>query len=94
MREFVHFLTSAKLMNLATDPRVLFVVAVVVVIAILMRWKFVLLLIFSIGGVLAVIRYTKPEVGGGGVDFQMLLFAGGILAVAVVLIYFLFIKGD
>jgi hypothetical protein len=32
--------------------------------------------------------------GGGVVDKEMLYFVGGILAIAVVLIYFLFIKGD
>ncbi len=94
MKGIVDFLTSAKIMELATDPRVLFLVAVVFVIAVLMRWKLVLLLLFAIGGILAVVRYTSPGVGGGVVDRQMLLFVGGILAVAVVLIYFLFIKGD
>lgn len=93
MQGIVDFLTSAKLMDLATDPRVLFLSAVVFVIAVLMRWKLVLLLLFAVGGILAVVRYTHPAVGGG-VDQQMLIFIGGILAVAVVLIYFLFIKGD
>jgi len=94
MREIVDFLTSGKIMDLATDPRVLFLVAVVFVIAVLMRWKLILLLLFAVGGVLAVVSYTNPAAGGGVVDRQMLLFVGGVLAVAVVLIYFLFIKGD
>lgn len=94
MTEIVDFLTSAKIMELATDPRVLFLVAVVAIIAVLMRWKMVLLLLFAIGGVVAVVRFTRPGGGSGAVDTQMLLFVGGILAVAVILIYFLFIKGD
>ena len=94
MKEIVDFLTSAKLMELATDPRVLFMAAVVFIIAALFRLKLVLLLLFAIAGILAVIRYTSPSAGGGGVDKEMLYFVGGILAVAVVLIYFLFIKGD
>ncbi|HSL92016.1 MAG TPA: hypothetical protein VK863_05145 [Candidatus Limnocylindrales bacterium] len=94
MKGIAGFLTSAKIMDLATDPRVLFLVVVVAVIAVLMRWKLVLLLLFAIGGTLAVVRYTSPGVGEGVVDRQMLLFIGGILAVAVVLIYFLLIKGD
>jgi len=93
MQGFVEFLTSAKIMELATDPRVLFLIAVVIVIAVLMRWKLVLLLLFAVGGILAVVRYTHPATGEGGVDQQMLIFVGGILAVAVILIYFLFIKG-
>jgi hypothetical protein len=94
MKEIVDFLTSAKLMELATDPRVLFMAAVVFIIAALFRLKLVLLLLFAIAGILAVIRYTSPSAGGGVVDKEMLYFVGGILAVAVVLIYFLFIKGD
>ncbi len=94
MQGFVNFLTSAKIMDLATDPRVLLLIAMVFVIAVLMRWKLVLLLLFAVGGIFAVVRYTHPAAGGGAVDRQMLFFIGGILAVAVVLIYFLFIKGD
>lgn len=94
MREIVDFLTSAKISELAADPKVLVLVLVVAVVAVLMRWKLVLLLLFAIGGVLAVLHYTNPAVGGGGVDTQMGLFVGGIMVVAVILIYFLFIKGD
>jgi hypothetical protein len=81
-------------MDLATDPLVLFLVAVVFVIAALMRWKLILLLLFAVGAILAVVRFTHPGTGGDAFDLKMLLFVGGILAVAVVLIYFLFIKGD
>jgi hypothetical protein len=94
MQGIVDILTSARIMDLATDPRVLFLVAVVFVIAVLMRWKPVLLFLFAVGGILAVVRYTHPAGGGGAVDSQMLIFVGGILAVAVILIYYLFIKGD
>ena len=92
MAGFIEFLASTKIMHLATDPRVLFLVAVVVVIAALMRWKLLLLFIFAVGGILAVIRYTNPTSGAGALDTQLLTFVGGILAVAVILIYFLFIK--
>jgi hypothetical protein len=94
MGEILDFLTSAKIMELATDPRVLFLAAVVFIAAVLLRSKFVLLLLFAVGGVLAVIRYSNLDAGTAGMDKQMLIFVGGILAVAVVLIYFLFIRGD
>jgi hypothetical protein len=94
MKEIIDFLLSARIMELATDPRVLFATAVVFVIAVLMRWKFVLLFLLGTGAILAVVRYTNPGAGGGPGDQQMLVFIGGVLAVAVVLIYFLFIKGD
>ncbi|MBI5577505.1 MAG: hypothetical protein HY896_14230 [Deltaproteobacteria bacterium] len=94
MGELLDFLTSAKLMDLATDPRVLFLAAVVFIAAVLLRSKFVLLLLFAVGGVLAVIRYSNLDSGAAVMDKQMLTVVGGILAVAVVLIYFLFIRGD
>lgn len=94
MTEIIDFLTSAKLMDLAVDPRVLFLAAVVFIAAVLLRSKFVLLLLFALGGVLAVIRYTNLDTGTAAMDKHMLTFVGGILAVAVVLIYFLFIRGD
>jgi hypothetical protein len=66
----------------------------VAIAAAIMRWKLILLLLFAIGGILAVVHYTNPSLGGGGVDKQMAIFVVGILAIAVILIYFLFIKGD
>jgi len=94
MQEIIDFLTTAKVMEMATDPRVIFILIVIVVIAVLMRWKYVLLLLFACGGVLAVVRYTNPTMGESGLDQQMVFFVGGILVVAIVLIYFLFIGGD
>jgi lipoprotein signal peptidase len=94
MAEIIDFLTSAKLMELAADPRVLFLAAVVFVVAILMRWKLVLLLLFGVGATLVVIHYTNPGAAGGPADAHMPWFIAGILAVAVILIYYIFIKGD
>lgn len=94
MSDIIDFLISAKLTELATDPRVLFITGVIFVAAILMRSKFVLLLLFGVGGVLAVVRYANLDAGGSPMDKQMLVFVGGIFGVAVVLIYFLFIRGD
>lgn len=95
MAEIIDFLTSAKITELATDPRVLVLTAVIFIAAILMRSKFILLLLFGVGGILAVIRYSNVGAAAGGpMDHQMLIFVGGILVVAVLLIYFLFIRGD
>jgi hypothetical protein len=78
---------------MAADPRVLFGTAVVFVLAVLFRWKYVLLFLFAIGATMTVLRYT----GGEGtsdivVDRSMVLFIGGTIVIAVVLIYFLFIR--
>jgi len=91
--EVVNFLTSKSLAEMAADPRILFGTAVVFVLAVLFRWKYVLLVLFAIGATMTVLRYT----GGGGssetiVDQSMMLFIGGTIVIAIVLIYFLFIR--
>lgn len=94
MSEIIDFLTSAKIMDLATDPRVLFLTAVLVIVAVIMRWKFVLLLLFGVGGSLAVVRYSRLGEGAGVLDRNLIVFVGGAVLVVAVLIYFLFIRGD
>jgi len=93
--QILEFLTSKSLAEMAADPRVLFGTGVLFVLAILFRWKYVLLFLFAIGATMTVLRFT----GGGGsaetiVDRNMILFVAGTLVIAVVLIYFLFIRGD
>jgi hypothetical protein len=93
MKQILDFLTGASVMDLAADPRVLLAAAVLFVLAVLFRWKYVLLCLFGIGATLAVVRYTRVE-RGAPIDDNMVIFSVGTLAVAVVLIYFLFIRGD
>ncbi|HEY5461449.1 MAG TPA: hypothetical protein VIJ89_06855 [Deferrimonas sp.] len=93
MDQIIDFLTSKSLAEMAADPRVLFGTVVIFVLAVLFRWKYVLLFLFAIGATMAVLRYT----GGGGssdlvVDRSMMLFIGGTIVIAIVLIYFLFIR--
>ena len=93
MDQIIEFLTSKSLAEMAADPRVLFGTVVIFVLAVMFRWKYVLLFLFAIGATMAVLRYT----GGGGssdliVDRSMMLFIGGTIVIAVVLIYFVFIR--
>ncbi len=93
MDQIINFLTSKSLADMAADPRVLFGTAVIFVLAVLFRWKYVLLFLFAIGATMAVLRYS----GGGGtseivVDRSMMLFIGGTIVIAIILIYFLFIR--
>ena len=93
MDQIIEFLTSKSLAEMAADPRVLFGTVVVFVLAVLFRWKYVLLFLFAIGATMTVLRYT----GGGGtsetiVDSNMILFIGGTIVIAIVLIYFAFIR--
>ena len=91
MEQVIDFLTSANVVDLAADPRVLLAAAVVFVLSVLFRWKYVLLFLFGIGAMLAVIRYTHVR-AGAAIDDNMVIFSVGTLAIAVVLIYFLFIR--
>jgi len=91
--QIIDFLTTKSIAEMAADPRVLFVVGAVFVLAVLFRWKYVLLVLFAIGATMTVLKYT----GGEGssdliVDRSMMLFIGGTIVIAVVLIYFLFIR--
>ena len=93
MDQILEFFTSKSVAEMAADPRVLFGTAVVFVLAVLFRWKYVLLFLFAIAATMTVLRYT----GGGGasetiVDRNMMLFVGGTIVIAIVLIYFLFIR--
>lgn len=91
--QIIEFFTSKSLTEMAADPRVLFVTVAVFVLAVLFRWKYVLLFLFAVGATMTVLRYT----GGGGasetiVDRNMILFIGGTIVIAIVLIYFIFIR--
>ena len=93
MDQILEYLTSRTLAEMAADPRILFGTVVIFVLAVLFRWKYVLLFLFAIGATMAVLRYT----GGGGsselvVDRSMMMFIGGTIVIALVLIYFLFIR--
>ena len=92
MDQIIEFLTSKSLTEMAADSRVLFGTMALFVLAVLFRWKFVLLFLFVIGATVTVLKYT----GGGAsdiiVDQSMVLFIGGTILIAVVLIYFLLIR--
>jgi hypothetical protein len=94
MSDILDFLTNAKIMELAGDSRVLFGAGVLLVLSLLFRWKFVLLLLFAIGGTLAVVRYANLGGGEASIDRNLVTFGLGTVAVAGILIYFLFIRSD
>ena len=94
MQELLNFLTSMRIAELASDPKVLAAAGVLFFLAVIFRWKSVLLLLFALAGTLAVARYSNLTGEGDELDPQMLIFAWGFLLIGVVLIYFLFIKGD
>ncbi|MBP2677766.1 MAG: hypothetical protein H6Q82_831 [Deltaproteobacteria bacterium] len=93
MDQILEFFTSKSVAEMAADPRVMFGTVVVFVLAVLFRWKYVLLFLFAVGATMTVLKYTG---GGGGseiiVDQSMMLFIGGTIVIGIVLIYFLFIR--
>ncbi len=94
MQEIVRFLVEANIMDLATDPRALFFALALFVVAVLMRWKSVLIVLLGLGGILTVAHYSRLQASGNQLDTDLLIFALGTILVAGVLIYFLFIRGD
>jgi len=94
MRSVIDFLVNVDLPRLAAEPPVLVAAAVLFGLAVLFRWKAVLLVLFAGGAVTALLRYAKTAEGGAEMGREMYILAGGTLAVAVVLIYFLLVRGD
>ncbi len=92
MRDAIEFIASIDFARLAADPRVLVATAVLAVVAVIMRWKFVILLLFGLCAIMAVARYAHLR--EAALDTQMFVFVGGMFVVGIVIIYFLVIKGD
>ena len=93
MDQILDFFTSKSVAEMAADPRVLFGTAVVFVLAVLFRWKYVLLFLFAVGATMIVHRYTSGgETSDIVVDRNMMLFIGGTIVIGIVLIYFVFIR--
>lgn len=94
LQSVVNFLTSVDVARLATHPAALTFAGIVFVLAVLFRWKFVLVVLLAVGGTLAVLRYSRIAEGGVGFEPDIAIFAVGSVLLGIVLIYFLFISGD
>ena len=92
MHDAIEFMANLKIAKLAADPRVLVATAALAVLAVIMRWKYVILLIFGVAATLAVARYA--DLNEAALDMKMFIFVGGTIAVGFALVYFLFIRGD
>ncbi len=95
MDSIMSFLQNLDYESITTDPRVLIVGGILLVLAIIFRWTPVLLLLFAVAGTMAVLRYSRvSERSAGNFDTGLIVFVGGCIVVGVILIYFLFIRGD
>lgn len=63
-------------------------------LSIALKWRVVALTLFAVAALVAVARYSKLAEGKAAMDTNMLVFAIGSFLVIVVVIYFLFIRGD
>ncbi|MBP2673551.1 MAG: hypothetical protein H6Q84_391 [Deltaproteobacteria bacterium] len=94
MKDILEFLSNAKIIELASDTRVVFAAAVLFILAVLFRWKVIMLLLFAIGATIGVIRYANVGDGQLAINQNLITFSLGTAVVAGILIYFLFIRSD
>jgi hypothetical protein len=94
VREIIDFLINAKVIEFLTDPRVMIAAGALFLLSIVLKWRVVAIAIFAVAALVAVARYSKLAEGKAAMDTNMLVFAIGSFLVIVVVIYFLFIRGD
>jgi len=92
--EIIDYLVQAQVMDFITDPRVLFVAGSLFLVSLFLKWKIVGITIFSVAALVTVARYSRLAEGKTSMDQNLLVFAIGSFLVIVIVIYFLFIRGD
>lgn len=94
MSAIIDFLVNAHILDFAADPRVLVAAAALFLVSLVMRWKVIALSLFGAAALVAVARYSRLAEGKAYMDQNLLVFALGTFLVVVILVYFLFIRGD
>jgi hypothetical protein len=94
VRAIFDFLVNAQIMDFLTDPRVLFVAGALFLVSLFLKWRLVSITIFTVAALVTVARYSRLAEGRTSMDQNLLVFAIGSFLVIVVVIYFLFIRGD
>lgn len=94
MRGIIDFLIDTKILQIASDPRVMFAAGALFLISLVMRWRILALSLFGVASLLAVARYSRLAEGRTSLDQNMVVFVIGSVLVVAVLVYFLFIRGD
>jgi hypothetical protein len=90
----VDFLINTQILQVASDPRVMFAAGALFLISLFLRWRILALSIFGVAALVAVVRYSRLAEGRTSLDQYMVVFVIGSVLVIAVLIYFLFIRGD
>ena len=94
MSGIIDFLVNAQVMDFLTDPRVIFAAAALFIVSLFFKWRILALTLFGVAALVAVARYSKLTEGKASMDKDLLFFSIGSFVVIVVVIYFLFIRGD
>lgn len=94
MEMLIAYVTSKNFMAFASDTRVILALAIVFIMAILFRWKWVLVFLLLGGGMMAIIRYTSFQPIDGSVDPTLLGFILSSILITVAIIYLVFIRSD
>jgi len=94
LRGIIDFLIETKILQIASDPRVMFAAGALFLISLVMRWRILALSLFGVASLLAVARYSRLAEGRTSLDQNMVVFVIGSVLVVAVLVYFLFIRGD
>ena len=94
MGGIVDFLIDTRIVEVASDPRVMAGAGALFLISLFMRWKVLALSLFGVAALVAVARYSRLAEGRASLDQNMVVFVIGSVLVVAVLVYFLFIRGD
>ncbi len=88
------YLSSESFFQFASDPLVFIGIIILFVLAVIFRWKWVLVILLFCGGSLAIIRYTNFKPVDGSVDPTLVSFVVGSVVITVAIIYLVFIRSD
>jgi len=93
----IEFLQTLDLQELIHNPYFLGGTAALAIIALLMRWRVLLVTILSISGFVWLLSYTLGQdtsLAGGVANDTLVVFVFGGTAIVFLAIYMLFIRGD
>lgn len=96
MSGIVDFFVNADIMELASQPKVIAVVAVMFIAGLFLRWKSLCVGIGAGSLLIVLMKYTNISgssiSGDSGMDQNMIAFIGGLIVIMGGAIYFLFIR--
>jgi predicted membrane channel-forming protein YqfA (hemolysin III family) len=85
--------TNEKIIAFFTQPIGLGILAVLMVLSLVNKWRIVFVIVVATGAISFLARSTLAS-GSEGPDQTILMFAGGAMAIGGFAIYYLFIRED